>query len=1281
MKKLLLLFLPVVAAGLAAADGGLLPDGGFEQEVRARTLGTVRGLDLRGTWSRTPEAARNGQYGLKIVDLWENASPYPFFRVPAVKDAGGYRFRCLVKSPEKNQRFRMGICLTGTQNGSPRNFVWLVREFDAGPEWKEFAVETPNKPGTETVGVFIGATGGDKTAKGVVYADDAALETIAAPPPPIPRSSNTVRPLLYPAEFDAARVERHGQGWRLKAGQPSRVMDEAAAPDVTFRDVDVPKDGFYRFKINLIGARQKSFARLGVPDFPRSLVQIRDHRAPDRHWVHIGVFPLKKGKQTVTLSLPEKETVNELVGTWDGPMPLPEAIRNYPLKYVPQGRPRVWINREHLAVIRRNLDHPEFARAMKKLRAVADSPVKLVMKPGCEVFHQRALEDKLQAQAFFALVEDDAAKKREIAQTMHAYFTHLTGFPGLHLIYFIDHAFMTAAIVYDWCYEGFTPEQRKEMVTAYLNMACRQEGSWPPLRQSVLFGHGNELAPACLAFGIACFDEDPEIFRIMSYQIIEQLVPMRRYQFRSNAHPQGSWYGAKRLSGDLFMATLFRTACKKELFGDMLYRMPFYWQMLRLPDLTYFDEGDIWGYPVEPSSFPEFMLFCAAATRDPAYKGFYLAMDGDEREYVYHMILNDPEVKPVPPFSVRLPYSWYFGPFHGSMIARTGFYDDEAAVYFMGGGKHNGNHQHSDAGAFQIWYRGPLATDIGDYGSTYGVGYDANFNKRSLAHNMLRVYDPDEKFGGGRFDNDGGARFVYATAVPMTVEAYEKSAEHDYGTTRSVSIGPDKMRPAYSFLAADLTNAYSKKIKHYMRLFVFLNQQSKEQPAGFLVCDLVESAKPEFRKFFQVSSYYPPVLRKNFIGLATPGGGCADMRLYLPAETKITDFANEKSFVNPFSGKTYELPFPGAPANFAHRVEVTPEKRQAFDTFLAHFGIRAKDAAPLAEGYRDLGNAHLVRSGKFLVTLPKKDELVKTPLVLDVPEGGAQVLCTYLAPGPWHASGCNFMVKEGENTLFLVAKTGKLEVAPGRLDGAPDYQVPAACTPPDVPPDPAGIFLDGKKLNGKPLRADGQLLVPVTAFPGLPAFTEGRDTIRFNGVELKMPAAPKRIGGVLHIPARTAAGILRAQFLFDPITMRLVMTSFPPDAPSVLQVKTDHQPLKLLSLVRPDKTGGNIVAGGGGNWVAEKRYDFTLTLDRSRKLGGIAVTFPYGTTRRFPVRISGSMDGKTFHLLFEGLSAEGRRRTLFRWKPEVLRYLRVDGRSDENSPWISIGGLDFQMEE
>ena len=197
-----------------------------------------------------------------------------------------------------------------------------------------------------------------------------------------------------------------------------------------------------------------------------------------------------------------------------------------------------------------------------------------------------------------------AKKKREIAQTMHAYFTRLTGFPGLHLIYYIDHAFMTAAIVYDWCYEGFTPEQRKEMVKAYLNMACRQEGSWPPLRQSVLFGHGNELAPAYLAFGIACFDEDPEIFRIMSYQIIEQLVPMRRYQFRSNAHPQGSWYGSKRLSGDLFMATLFRTACKKELFGDMLYRMPFFWQMLRLPDLTYFDEGDIWGYPVEPSSFP-----------------------------------------------------------------------------------------------------------------------------------------------------------------------------------------------------------------------------------------------------------------------------------------------------------------------------------------------------------------------------------------------------------------------------------------------------------------------------------------------------------------------------------------------------------------------------------------------------------------------------------------------------------------------------------------------------
>ena len=52
-----------------------------------------------------------------------------------------------------------------------------------------------------------------------------------------------------------------------------------------------------------------------------------------------------------------------------------------------------------------------------------------------------------------------------------------------------------------------------------------------------------------------------------------------------------------------------------------------------------------------------------------------------------------------------LPYGW--------MIARTGW-DDESVIAEMKVNVYNfNNHQHLDAGAFQIYYKGPLAIDSG----------------------------------------------------------------------------------------------------------------------------------------------------------------------------------------------------------------------------------------------------------------------------------------------------------------------------------------------------------------------------------------------------------------------------------------------------------------------------------------------------------------------------------------------------------------------------------------
>ena len=1268
MRRMTWMMCGLLAGVLNAAD--LLPNGGFEENANWRTMGTVPGANPKEAFAYESEFAHSGKRSLRVMDKWDFARTYPCQTVPAVKGAKGYRLTFWARA-EKTHVFRAGIALPALRpDGSRYNAIWKEQEFTADTQWKQFSMEVASGGSVTGVLVLFGATGVDRKLTGTVWIDDAELAALDKAPvkkAAAPRPSARMCPILTASpQFSPDRVEKTADGLRLKPGVTSHEKDANPPPDVTF-SVDAPKDGFYSVIMQVRDERPGTDCLLKLPGRPFSRIKmIRCDSASGRGRV-IGVFPLNKGKNEVGLVLPDAGVVTQLECFFSGPDDPPAAAKTFRPPVTPKGRPRLLVTPERLERVRKNLAHPEMRNALARLREAAGQKRKLIAEPGCEVEYQRELQSQLVAQAFFALVENDTAKKREVAQTMFSYFTQLNGFPGGHHVYNIRDAIYSAAIVYDWCYDEFTPEQRKKLIESFYRLAIRLEPGWAPYRMSIVNGHGNggQITIAPLAFAIACYDEDPEPFRLISHRVFTELVPVKAYEYRSPLHPQGSNYGSARLRADVFCAAAYRIACGKDIFDPNLYTTPRYWQMIDLPEDGYFEEGDMWGVS-RPQNLGWSLLFAYEASRDAAVKGYYLAHKLDQEEPLFHLLLNDPDLKPVMPKDQVLPWSYYFGPFHGSLVARTGFYRDEAAVYCIGGLKHNANHAHADAGSFQIFFRGQLAADIGEYASTYGSTYDYNFNKRSIAHNMIRVYDPSERFGR---DNDGGSR----GNIPMvrSPEDYEKDPRLDYGTNRAVSIGPDKMRPAYTVMASDLTHAYSKKMVHYMRLFVFLNQSDPERPATFITCDLVESAKAEFPKIYQVSTWRKPEIAEGFIGLATDQGGRADMHLYLPKKHRITDYSGLDSIRNALTGFQNKVPtVPGGIGRQAHRLEVTPAESRAFDTFLAHFGIRGERAARHTQGYTELANAHLVRSGKFLVTLPKKDELISTPLVFDVPQGGAQVLCVYLAPGKWHAAGYNFTVKGSEHTLFLAAPAGTLHVAPGELAGKPEYRVPAECTPP-APKGGDAILLDGKAYPGEPVFDPRGILIPADSLPGLPKFTEKTTSVAWNGLDIPVKPAPRVIDGKLYIPADLAAGLLHARLVPDAMSGRVRLFRLPDNKPAIVaaDAAVDGGRIWRLLYARPRP---------GGSWAATwDRSRFTLTFDRPVKLGAMAITYAYGDIRDFPVKLEVSADGKNYHRVFDGMSAHQEKLSVFRWKPEMVRSIRYLGSGTTLKTWTCIEKIDF----
>ena len=113
------------------------------------------------------------------------------------------------------------------------------------------------------------------------------------------------------------------------------------------------------------------------------------------------------------------------------------------------------------------------------------------------------------------------------------------------------------------------------------------------------------------------------------------------------------------------------------------------------------------------------------------------------------------------------------------MIARSswneGIESDTVLVRMNFINKLIGSHQHLDSGSFDIYYKGALALDTGFYPGT-DEKHHRNYFKRTIAHNAMLLYDPDEKMDN-RYSgsvNDGGQKYLATTSFPTESQFKEE---------------------------------------------------------------------------------------------------------------------------------------------------------------------------------------------------------------------------------------------------------------------------------------------------------------------------------------------------------------------------------------------------------------------------------------------------------------------------------------------------------------------------
>jgi len=678
----------------------------------------------------------------------------------------------------------------------------------------------------------------------------------------------------------------------------------------------------------------------------------------------------------------------------------------------PAEHPRLYLRAPQAAQIRSRLEDPSLKEVVTRLRAQA----KTSAQAGVEWNAIEYLATRDQALGRSTVGQClDLLKKCELPDRQDA--CRVTG-----------RMMVTGAIVYDWLYPLLTADEKQAFIRELVRLAKTQESGYPPTRQGSVTGHASEamIMRDMLSAGIAIYDESPEMYNLAAGRFFREHLPVRNWFYSGHAYHQGDSYGPHRFSWDTYPLWIFERLGAGNVYNPEQRFIPYLWVYTTRPDGQRLRAGDTFADSTQrgrPWSQYIGTLLTASYYGDGVLLDQYQRQGGSGgNETIFEFLWRDTKLRAK---SIgTLPMSRYFGAPFGWIVARTGWGED-AVIAEMKINEYNFvNHQHLDAGAFQIYYRGALAIDSGIYegGSSggYGSPHCLNYSWRTIAHNSLLVHDPNEDFGKRGYGNDGGQRLPNGRNEARNLSVL-LSPQNGYrsGKVLAHGFGPDPQTPDYTLLSGDITDAYSRKAQRVIRSFVFLNLRNADVPAAMVIFDRVVSANPSFRKYWLLHSLEEPKIESSsaLINCTQHGGrGQLTLDVLLPAAANadIVKVGGPGREFWVFGANYANDVDPGRLARNsmetgAWRIELSPKAAAADDLFLNVMQVTDRDRAqrwPVRriETADRVGCVIEGPEAAWVVLLRRDAARSADPLKLTLPELRlSRVLVANLEPGRWVA--------------------------------------------------------------------------------------------------------------------------------------------------------------------------------------------------------------------------------------------------------------------------------------
>jgi len=427
------------------------------------------------------------------------------------------------------------------------------------------------------------------------------------------------------------------------------------------------------------------------------------------------------------------------------------------------------------------------------------------------------------------------------------------------------------AFAFDWLYSDLTPEQRQRYGKASLNAAKECYKTW---RHSDFNNHQYLEYGPVLYTGIALWKEgvDNETAEQLALDGLNLLVDHFMPAHDIVGKGDGGWH--ESMSYHSFftyefahLIELWANASGEDLWADYtgLDGEAAWHVYCNRP----FDEGwvsvaDIGSRYALGSANAQYLALLQRRRKDGLARywtdhikqeairrhaqGVDYSRDGSD--WWTYVLWYDPEVPTIEPEG--LPTSRLFNGL-GWASMRSDWTPDATFAMFICSPLWLGGHQHADNNSFIIHKNGLLAVDSGVY---EGSGHRANYYARTIAHNTIVCFDPNEEFGGGTWgsgkpgegSNDGGQLY---TSGPERITDIKPKDEYHRGEILDYDAND-----SYTYIVGDATKSYSpNKLNEFKRAFLYI------RPNIFVIFDRVESTKAEFVKTWLLHSADEPHLK------------------------------------------------------------------------------------------------------------------------------------------------------------------------------------------------------------------------------------------------------------------------------------------------------------------------------------------------------------------------------------------------------------------------------------